>query len=128
MRENRVLFKSPADSTLAKAKCEDLYAASTPSYVEPAQDLRASLRSLFRRRPRVFFSGDSFLYTSKEKSYPLLRRRSGSPGFKKGNKEQELDSRLRGNDEPWTYPLLRRRSGSSGSRNQRRPKAWRVTR
>ena len=29
--------------------------------------------------------------------------------------KQELDSRLRGNDEPGSYPLLRRRSGSSGS-------------
>src|ERR1041385_5990835 len=44
---------------------------------------------------RAFFSGDSFLYTSKEKSYPLLRRRSGSSGSE-------------------SYPLLRRRSGSLG--------------
>src|ERR1044071_6108713 len=46
---------------------------------------------------RAFFSGDSFLYTSKEKSYPLLRRRSGSFGSE-------------------SYPLLRRRSGSFGSK------------
>jgi hypothetical protein len=47
---------------------------------------------------RAFFSGDSFLYTSKEKSYPLLRRRSGSLGSTT-EKKKELDSRLRGNDE-----------------------------
>ena len=38
--------------------------------------------------PRAFFSGDSFLYTSKEKSYPLLRRRSGSPGSE-GRQEKD---------------------------------------
>jgi hypothetical protein len=46
--------------------------------------------------PRAFFSGDSFLYTSKEKSYPLLRRRSGSSGSKEEDEAKTLDSGVAG--------------------------------
>src|SRR6266702_4352061 len=59
-----------------------------------------SRRQSWGATKRAFFSGDSFLYTSKEKSYPLLRRRSGSSGFKdKTAKAKALDSGFRRNDE-----------------------------
>jgi hypothetical protein len=60
---------------------------------EGARLCRVAGRKTWGATQRAFFLGDFFLYTSKEKSYPLLRRRSGSSAFKIKTKK-ELDSSL----------------------------------
>src|SRR3954452_22928919 len=78
--------------------------------------LQTSRASRLGRRPRAFFSGDSFLYTSKEKSYPLA---VGQRKLWLSHQKKELDSGLRRNDER-RVTRWPKDSGSSGSHTQKK--------
>jgi hypothetical protein len=70
---------------LVGATRQGLYAASMNTSLPSAQPFHLREQVLLGCHARAFFLGDFFLCTSKERSYPLLRRRSGSPAIQDGS-------------------------------------------